>query len=105
MKAKALSKRERESGGERARERERERKKERGERQKRRQRQGKQRGGKIGKEKDRSTKKENMRVYESQSTVSVPVCTILSILMLELSSSLAKARTACTRSSHVSGSM
>lgn len=36
---------------------------------------------------------------------SVPVWTILSILMLELSSSLAKACTACSRSSQVSGSM
>lgn len=35
----------------------------------------------------------------------LPVCTILSILMLELSSSLAKACTACSRSSQVSGSM
>lgn len=40
-----------------------------------------------------------------KTNAAVPVWTILSILMLELSNSLAKACTACSRSSHVSGSM
>lgn len=44
-------------------------------------------------------------IVTSWTEDTVPVCTILSILMLWLSSSLAKACTACCRSSHVSGSM